>query len=99
MAAGPLLGARPAPVPFEIADRLRRWVRTHLDLDEDVTVAVTQLRCRDTGCAPVETVLAVHRPGAPLSAVVPLPADEVCVADVQRAFDAVVADVPGRVRG
>ncbi|GAA4736549.1 hypothetical protein GCM10023328_16240 [Modestobacter marinus] len=80
------LAARPAPVPPDVLDRLRRWVRTTLGLGADETVLVSQLRCRDAGCAPVETVLAVLRPGDRLSRTVPLPADWISVADVQRAF-------------
>jgi len=86
MPFGPVLAPRPTPVSPEVRDRLRRWVRTCLDLAEDETVTVTQLACREAGCAPVETVLAVLRPGAPLHRTVPLPADAVSVADVQRAF-------------
>jgi len=58
-----------------------------LDLPEDVAVQVSQLRCRDSACAPVETVLAVLRPGAPLARTVPLPAAQVCAADVLTAFN------------
>jgi hypothetical protein len=70
-----------------VAERLRGWVRAALDLPDDVVVQVSQLRCRDEGCAPVETVLAVLRPGAPLARTVPLPAESVCAADVLTAFD------------
>lgn len=83
----PMLGTRPDPVPPEVSGRLRTWVRATLDLTDDETVTVTQLACRDTGCAPVETVLAVLRPGAPVSRTLPMPAASVCAVDVQRAFD------------
>lgn len=87
MRLGPLTTDRPAPVPREVAERLRGWVRCALDLSDDVVVQVSQLRCRDEGCAPLETVLAVLRPGAPLARTVPLPAAQVCAADVLTAFD------------
>lgn len=90
-----LLGSRPDPVPPEVAGRLRHWVRTCLALGEDDVVMVTQLACRDAGCSPVETVLAVLRPGAPLRRTVPLPAELVSIAHVQHAFAAVAADLPG----
>jgi hypothetical protein len=77
-----------------VAHRLQRWVRCVLDLPEDVAVQVSQLRCRDAGCAPLETVLAVLRPGAPLARTVPLPADQICATDVLHAFAAAQHD-PG----
>lgn len=68
MRPGPLTTTRPAPVPSDVADRLRAWVRCRLDLPDDVVVVqVSQVRCRDEQCGPVETVLAVLRPGAPLA--------------------------------
>ena len=33
-----------------------------LDLSEDATIMVTELECREEGCPPVETVLALLRP-------------------------------------
>ncbi len=86
MIPGPLLG-RPDPVAPAVAARLRGWVRAALDLSDDDVVTVTQLTCRDAGCAPVETVLTVLHPGAPDSRTVPLPAAELCAADVLSAFD------------
>lgn len=88
MTLGPLLGTRLDPVQPDVAARLRDWVRAVVDLTDDVAVTVTQLSCRDSDCAQVETVLAVLHPGAPLSRVLALPAAQVCAADVLRAFDA-----------
>ncbi|MEI4270156.1 hypothetical protein TEK04_00330 [Klenkia sp. LSe6-5] len=82
----PGLPSRPAHLPPDVVDRLRRWVRTSLDLDLDTAVLVTQLTCRDAGCAPVETVLAVLRPGETVQRTISSPAELVSVADVQRAF-------------
>ncbi|WNV76975.1 nitrate reductase [Geodermatophilus sp. DSM 44513] len=82
----PALVRRPEPIPPAVRDRLRRWVRTALALDEEVPVSVTQLRCPEAGCAPVETVLAVLLPGAPLHRTLPLPAELVSVASVEDAF-------------
>lgn len=87
MTPGPLLSTRPDRVPPEVVDRLRGWVRAVLDLTDDDVVTVTQLTCRDSGCAPVETVLAVLRPGAPVSRTLPKPAGQLCAADVLFAFD------------
>ncbi len=91
MLPGPLL-RRPDPLSPDLAARLRGWVRAVLDLSDDDVVTVTQLTCRDAVCAPVETVLTVLHPGAPLSCTVPLPAAQVCAADVLTAFDNRTAD-------
>ena len=93
-AADPL-ATRPAPLPPEVRDRLRRWVRTWLQLAEDEPVTVAELAGRDGHGAPVETVLAVLRSGASLRSTVPLPADLVSVADVQRAFSPPSPRSPG----
>lgn len=87
MHPGPLTTDRPRAVPPDVAERLRAWVRCALDLDDDVVIQVSQLRCRDEGCAPVETVLAALRPGAPLARTLPMPAADVCARDVLTAFD------------
>lgn len=92
------MASRPAPVPPDVTDRLRRWVRVVAGLGEDDVVTVTQLACRDSGCAPVETVLAVLRPGAPLHRTLPLPAEQVSVADVRAAFGPAPDGVSGRRR-
>ncbi|MFP5370243.1 MAG: nitrate reductase [Actinomycetes bacterium] len=86
MAVGPLLGQRPDPVPPDVVTRLRGWVRAAAGLAPDDVVTVTQLVCRDSGCAPVETVLAVLHPGAPLRRVLPMRAAEVSEADIRTAF-------------
>ena len=89
MTLGPLLTTRPVALPPEVVDRLRGWVRAVLALDPDEIVTITQLTCRDAGCAPVETVLTVLRPGRPLSRTVPLPAADVRAAEVMAAFVAI----------
>jgi hypothetical protein len=90
-ASPPLLSSPLDPVPRDVAQRIRGWVRAVLDLTDDAPVTVTQLACRAGGCAPVKTVLAVLRPGAPLARTLPLPAAKVCAADVLLAFN----DHPG----
>lgn len=82
-----LLLRRPDPVPPLITSRLRGWVQAVLDLPDDEVVTVSQLACRDAGCAPIETVLTVLRPGAPVVGRIPLPAARVCASDVLYAFD------------
>lgn len=89
-----LVGQRREPLAPEVVARLRRWVRTCLGLGPEEAVTVTQLACREAGCAPLETVLAVLTPGAPLSRTIPRPADEVSLADVQEAFAAAAPTDP-----
>jgi len=48
----------PKPDPAALA-RVKQWVRSSCRLPEDVPVLVTELRCREEGCPPVETVIAV----------------------------------------
>lgn len=79
--SGPL-SERTAPLARHVTDRVRGWVRYVLDLDDEVAVLVTQLACRDAGCSPVETVLAVLHPGAPQSRTFAGPAGELCASDV-----------------
>lgn len=74
------------PVPPDVLARLRRWVRTCLDLRADDTVMIAQVRGHDSDSPSVATALTVLRPPAPVRRTIPLPADLVSVADVQRAF-------------
>ncbi len=59
-----LFGAQPRPDPAQLA-AIKSWVAETLALPDDVTVMVTELRCGEPGCPPLETVIAVLRPGAP----------------------------------
>jgi len=43
----------------------REWVRAAFELDEAVTVMVTELTCLEPGCPPIETVVAVMSPTEP----------------------------------
>ena len=58
-----LFGAQPRPDPAHLAT-VKGWVAETLALPDDVTVMVTELRCAEPGCPPLETVIAVMRPGA-----------------------------------
>jgi hypothetical protein len=44
--------------------RVKAWVFLHAGLEADDTVMVTELRCMEEGCPPIETVIAVLRQGA-----------------------------------
>lgn len=45
--------------------QIKAIVAELLELDQDVTVMVTELTCRDDGCPEVETVIAIFRPEQP----------------------------------
>ena len=49
----------PEPGPGRRAAHVAQLVRTILILPDDVAVTVQQLTCREPGCPPVETVIAV----------------------------------------
>jgi hypothetical protein len=59
-----LFGTQPRPDPAQLA-AIKVWVAETLALSDDVTVMVTELRCSEPGCPPVETVIALLRPGMP----------------------------------
>jgi hypothetical protein len=40
-------------------DRIKGWVQWHWRLDDSTVVMVTQLRCHEPGCPPIETVIAL----------------------------------------
>lgn len=43
----------------ELTGRIEQWVRSRLRLDDEVVVMVSALRCTDSGCPPLETMIAV----------------------------------------
>ena len=45
--------------------RIKTWVREALTLADDVSVMVTELRCAEDGCPPLETCIAVMATGGP----------------------------------
>jgi hypothetical protein len=44
---------------------IRRWAEVAFALGEDDSVMVTELRCREPGCPPLETVIALLGAGSP----------------------------------
>jgi hypothetical protein len=59
-----LFGTQPRPDPAHLA-AIKGWVAEALALPDDVTVMVTELRCSEPGCPPLETVIALLRPSLP----------------------------------
>ena len=56
-----LFGGGPRPDRGD-ARRVRDLVRAAFGLGDDAVVTVTELRCHDDGCPPVETVIAIFGP-------------------------------------
>ena len=61
-----LSGGLGGGVDPESSSKLKGWVRELMDLDESTHVMVSELRCREEGCPPVETVIALLPAGAVL---------------------------------
>ena len=60
-----LFGPRPKIDPKRIAE-VKEWVAEVFRLGGDVSVMVTDLRCTEPGCPPLETIIAIlDRPGQP----------------------------------
>jgi hypothetical protein len=79
---GGLLGQRTKNDPQVIA-RVKDWVAASFALAEDVTVMVTELRCTEEACPPIETVIAIlDKPGSPRQYKVYKPMAEVTAADI-----------------
>ncbi len=47
------------------AARIKELVRSLFDLADDTVVMVSELRCSEPGCPPLETVIAILEAGAP----------------------------------
>jgi hypothetical protein len=60
-----LFGSRPKTDRTRTAE-IKEWVLEVFRLHSDVTVMVTELRCQEPGCPPLETVVAIlDTPGQP----------------------------------
>jgi hypothetical protein len=46
-------------IPVDQTDRIKAWTRAVFHLNDEATVMVTELECREPGCPPIETVIAV----------------------------------------
>ena len=47
--------------------QVKNWVTTLLNLNDSTTIFVTQLECKEQGCPPIETVIALIESGKKLS--------------------------------
>jgi hypothetical protein len=59
-----LFGGRGASASPQHLDALRTAVRTRFGLDSETRVMLTELECKEPGCPPVETVIAILAAGA-----------------------------------
>jgi hypothetical protein len=39
--------------------QLKTWIYQLLKLDQEITVSISQLQCKEPGCPPIETVITV----------------------------------------
>jgi hypothetical protein len=80
-----LFQPRPSASP-EQNGRIQSWVRNRLSLDEDTVVTVSELRCSEPGCPPLETLIAVlDGPGKRRQVKFHKPAAEIALADIESA--------------
>jgi hypothetical protein len=71
-------------IPMEQADRIKAWARDVFHLNDETTVMVTELECREPGCPPIETVIAVLKgPGNTQQYKIHKTADEVGLSDIK----------------
>ena len=77
-----LFGSRPKNDPKRIAE-LKEWATEIFRLGIDVVVMVTELRCTEPGCPPLETVIAIlDEPGKPRQFKIHKAMSDVTYADV-----------------
>jgi hypothetical protein len=71
-------------ISVERADRIKAWVRAVFHLNDKTTVLVPELECREPGCPPIETVIAVLQgPGDTRRYKIHKAADEVGLSDLK----------------
>jgi hypothetical protein len=64
-----------------VAD-IKRWTTEVFHLPESASVLVTELRCAEPGCPPLETVIAILDPAPARQVKIPKPVAEVTFLDV-----------------
>lgn len=71
-------------IPMGQADRIKAWAQDVFHLNDETTVMVTELECREPGCPPIETVIAVLKgPGNTQQYKIHKPAGEISLSDVE----------------
>lgn len=79
----------PSPNKISSAElrQLKNWVYEILTLDRDVPISISQLKCTEPGCPPLETVIAVMSQ-PPQTYKIHRPTTEIDRGDVIQAIDA-----------
>jgi hypothetical protein len=49
----------------QVTQKVKNWIFDVLHLEEDISLMVTELRCTEPGCPPIETVIALLKPSHP----------------------------------
>lgn len=71
-------------IDSEQSDRIKIWARETWAVSADATVMVTELECREPGCPPIETVIALlEGPGKTRQYKIHKSAAEISRADVE----------------
>lgn len=71
-------------IPVDQADRIKAWARAVFHLNDETTVMVTELECREPGCPPIETVIALLKgPGNTQQYKIHKIANEVGLSDIE----------------
>jgi hypothetical protein len=78
-----ILGARSVG-DLALSALVKEWVKSVFQLDECVTVMVSELQCTEPNCPPVETVIAImDQPGKPKQYKLHKTIGEVTFADIE----------------
>lgn len=79
------LFAKRNPEKSQRTQEIKSRVVRLLGLNEDATVMVTELNCRDEDCPEVETVIAIFQPGRPkLQATLPSSIEDLTGEEIER---------------
>jgi hypothetical protein len=66
------------------ARQIKDWIRSDLSLSEDFSIMVTELKCSEPGCPPIETVVAILGSGSEqYQQKLHLPIEEVTESDIR----------------
>lgn len=90
-----LIGSGSKKPNLQAVRRIKRALHEALELPGDALITVAQLKCLETGCAPLETVFGLLRPGAPqLQHKVHKPTDAIDAEDLTQVCSAWGYSVP-----
>ncbi|MBA5867329.1 MAG: hypothetical protein GDA67_11625 [Nitrospira sp. CR1.3] len=71
-------------IDLEQSERIKTWARAAWTLSDETMIMVTELECREPGCPPIETVIALlDGPGKTTQHKIHKPAAEISRSDVE----------------